>query len=190
MPGVVRIRSFGLFEASAASHNAAMEPDEFAAGFGQLYQQVYRLAARRIADSREQLSTETTALLLHLAQSGPLSLSEMARHFDRALSTLSVKIAALEAEGLLARQRDDGDARRALVWLSPQGRAVLDQALQVLDAQRLGRAAEELPAERRRQLLDGLRELVAALSLPASATDLPPKPHPHSNRGGSDEPLV
>lgn len=171
----------------------AMDSHEFANGFGQLFRQIYGLAARRVADSREQLSAETTALLLHLAQSGPLSLSEMARHFDRALSTLSVKIAALEADGLLARQRDDGDARRALVWLSPQGRAVLDEALQVLDVQRLGNAAEQLDTERRQQLLAGMQALVEALSSPASGTD--PEAHPHShpkhpNQGEHDDPRL
>lgn len=187
----------------------AMDTDEFANGFGQLYRQIYGLAARRVADGRELLSAETTALLLHLAQSGPLSLSEMARHFDRALSTLSVKIAALEADGLLARQRDDGDARRALIWLSPRGRAVLDEALQVLDQQRLASAARSLGAEHRQQLLAGLQALVEALSPAAPCIDPAaqgeghpgPHAHPHGcsrkhshpehfNQGGPDEPLL
>ncbi|HSV48613.1 MAG TPA: MarR family transcriptional regulator [Ramlibacter sp.] len=155
-----------------------MAPDRFADEFGQLYRQLYSLAVRRIADGREQLSAETAALLMHLAQSGPLSLSDMARHFDRALSTLSVKVAALEADGLLARQRDDGDARRALIWLSSRGREVLDQAMQVLDARRLSAAAERLSDERREQLLAGLHELIAVLALSHS---------PHPTAGGPDD---
>lgn len=146
-----------------------MDARDFAQQFAQLYRELYRLAVRRVDDGREPLSSETTALLLHLAQTGPMSLSELARHFDRALSTLSVKVAALEADGLLARQRDDDDARRALIWLSPRGRQVLLEALNVLDTPRLAAAAGQLDILQRQQLLDGLRALVAAL----------PSPDPH-----------
>jgi DNA-binding MarR family transcriptional regulator len=152
-----------------------MESPQFADEFGRLYREVYRVAARRIGDGRDQLSAETTALLSHLAQAGPMSLSEMAQHFDRALSTLSAKVAALEADGLLARQRDDDDGRRATIWLSPRGREVLADALDVLDRQRLSSAAERLSPDQRGQLLDGLRALAAALS-----------PHPSLERNSHD----
>lgn len=141
-----------------------MESPQFADAFGHLYREVYRVAVRRIGDGREALSAETTALLSHLAQAGPMSLSEMAQHFDRALSTLSAKVAALEADGLLARQRDDDDGRRATIWLSPRGRQVLAEALEVLDRQRLSAAAQRLSDEQRQQLIDALHALAAALS--------------------------
>jgi len=146
----------------------------FAQAFGQLYRELYRLAVRRIADGREQLSPETTALLVHLAQAGPLTLSEMAQHFDRALSTLSAKVAALESEGLLGRQRDGDDGRRALIWLSERGRQVLSEALEVLDRHRLARAAEHMNPEQRDQLIQGLQALVTALS----TTEPPPESTP------------
>ncbi len=145
-----------------------MEPHAFAHEFGQLYRELYRLAVRQVDDGREPLSPETTALLLHLAQTGPMSLSDMARHFDRALSTLSVKVAALEAQGLLARQRDDEDARRALIWLSANGRQALSDALEVLDRPRLAAAAERLNAGQRAHLVMGLQALVNAFSPGAS----------------------
>lgn len=143
-----------------------MDTQQFAREFGGLYRELYGLAVRRIPDARDAPSSETLALLMHLAQTGPLTLSELAPHLDRALSTLSAKVAALEAEGLLARQRDAADARRTLIWLSPAGRAALDEALQVLDPQRLARAAGHLEAPARRRLIDGLQALVAALSSP------------------------
>jgi len=139
-----------------------MNTDEFAQQFGQLYRELYRLAARRVDDSRSVLSDETTALLQHLAQVGPSRLSELAHHFGRALSTLSAKISALEAEGLLARQRDD-DARQVLIWLSPAGRQALLNALDVLDRPRIAAAADQLDTPQRQQLLDGLRALLAGL---------------------------
>ncbi|MBI5721159.1 MAG: MarR family transcriptional regulator [Burkholderiales bacterium] len=140
-----------------------MDATAFAAAFGQIYRETYHRAVRRIGDGRQALSAETTALMLHLSQAGPMTLSELARHFGRALSTLSAKIAALEAEGLLARQRDEGDGRRALVWLSAAGRQALMQALQVLDTERLAVAAQALPPAERAQLLATLNTLIAAL---------------------------
>lgn len=141
-----------------------MESPQFADEFGRLYREVYRMAVRRIDDGRDTLSPETTALLSHVAQAGPLSLTEMSLHFGRALSTLSAKVATLEADGLLARQRDGDDARRATIWLSPHGRQMLAEALDVLDRERLGAAAERLSAEQRGQLIAGLHALTAALS--------------------------
>lgn len=160
----------------SAFHNRPMESPQFAHEFGQLYREVYRVAVRRVSDGREPLSPETTALLLHLAQAGPMSLSEMALHFDRALSTLSAKVAALEADGLLTRQRDDDDGRRATIWLSARGREVLADALDVLDRQRLSDAAERLSPEQRGRLIDGLRALMAALS-PTPSPERSPMAH-------------
>ncbi len=140
-----------------------MDAHDFAQQFNQLYGALYRMAAKRVVDARELMSPETAALLMHLAQTGPLTLSEMALHFDRALSTLSVKVAALEADGLLARQADAGDARKALIWLSPSGRQTLEQALEVLDAQHLTMAAEQLSLAQRQELLAALQALINLL---------------------------
>ena len=140
-----------------------MDAQAFARDFGELYRQLYQRAVRRIDDARDAPSAETTALLLHLAQAGPMTLSELSRHFDRALSTLSAKVNALQAQGLLARQRDEADARRALIWLSPSGREHLLQALEVLDRTLLATAAQALSSEQRSALLAALQSLIAAL---------------------------
>jgi len=151
-----------------------MDEQGFAREFGALYRELYRVAVRRIDDGRDKLSAETTALLLHLAQAGPMTLSEMAQHFGRAMSTLSAKVAALESQGWLARQPDLGDARRAEIWLSPAGRAVLDEAVDVLDTPRLAAAAEALDAAQRAALLQSLRQLIAAVPSPRVAAAAPP----------------
>lgn len=141
-----------------------MDADRFAERLAHAYREIYRHAVRRVDDGRDALSGETTALLLHLAQAGPSTLTELARHFGRALSTLSVKVDGLEADGLLARQRDEDDARRLFVWLTPLGRARLLDALEVLDTALVSRAAARLDPARRSALLDGLEELIAAFS--------------------------
>lgn len=151
-----------------------MESQRFAQVYGHSYRELYRVAVHRVEDGRDRPSPETTALLMHLAQAGPMTLSEMGQHFGRALSTLSVKVTALESDGLLTRQRDGGDGRRALIWLSPAGRAALTEALEVLDTARLAAAAEHLSADQRGHLINGLQALITALSSPN------PQPQPES----------
>lgn len=146
-----------------------MDEQAFARQFGALYRELYRVAVRRIDDGRDKLSPETTALLLHLAQAGPMTLSDMAQHFGRALSTLSAKVAALEAQGWLARQIDPADARRAEIWLSPAGRQMLDEAIEVLDTPRLATAAAKLDAAQRDLLLQAMQHLILAMPPPSSA---------------------
>ena len=143
-----------------------MDTQDFALQFNQLYRELYRMAVKRVDDARAQLSPETTALLLHLGQTGPLTLSEMAQHFGRALSTLSAKVAVLEGDGLLTRQPDDMDGRKTLIWLSPPGQQALSQALEVLDTHRLATAAAQLSQLQREQLLAGLQVFIAALPHP------------------------
>jgi DNA-binding MarR family transcriptional regulator len=109
------------------------------------------------------------ALLLHLAQAGPLTLTELAQHLARAPSTLSAKVAALEAQGLLARQPDAADGRKALLWLSPAGRAALDDARQPLDAARLQAAAVRLSDDQRASVVQALALLHGALQGPPGA---------------------
>ncbi len=148
-----------------------MNSQDFAHEFGALYRELYRLAVRRVDDARDVLSAETTALLLHLSQTGPQTLSELTMHLDRAPSTLSAKVAELESQGILSRQRDESDARRALIWMTPAGRAALLQALEVLDTSVLASAAERVDPARLTELLDGLRALIAAL--PANQRRIP-----------------
>jgi DNA-binding MarR family transcriptional regulator len=148
-----------------------MDALAFALQFGQLYRELYRRAARQIDDARERMAPETVALLLHMAQTGPATLSELVLHLGRSPSTLSAKIAALESTGLLARQRDEQDARRALIWLSPAGRQALTEALDVLDAARLAQATQDWDAGRRQHLVTELQALIQALEPPYPPTE-------------------
>ncbi len=144
-----------------------MDEAPFAEQTNAWFRAIYERGARRVADARERLAPETVSLLLHLAQAGPLTLTELAGHVSRAASTTSAKVAALEAEGLLARQPDLADGRKALIWLSPAGRAALDEARQVLDAEHLVLAARRLSAGQRADVVQALATLHAALHGPA-----------------------
>jgi DNA-binding MarR family transcriptional regulator len=78
------------------------------------------------------------AVLLHLAQAGPLTVGECSRHLKRAQSVVSEIVDQLEKKGLLSRTADEADRRRTLVWLTDAGRERL-----VRDQDVLSRAALE-----------------------------------------------
>lgn len=160
-----------------------MEADELAEKIGRCYRELYRLAVRRVGDPRDRLSPETMVLLSHLAEAGPSTLSELALHIDRAPSTLSAKVNALVADGLLARQRDENDRRRSLIWLTPAGRGAYLDSLRVLDHDLLRRAAERLPGDRRQMLVDLLTELIKDVRAEGPATV-----HRHVSRNDRSEP--
>ncbi len=132
-----------------------MDSDDFTTRFEALYRETYLRMVRRIADKRARLSPETTGLLMHLTATGPVTLSELARHTDRAQSTMSEMVASLTRKGLLEVDPDPEDRRRHLIWLSPEGQEALSEALKVLDSAKLSRAASALTAEER-EIFTGL----------------------------------
>ena len=144
------------------------ELDTCIAEVARLYPEVYALLHARWALHEKRPSPETLAVLQHLARTGPLTVSEAARHFGRALSAVSELVDRIEANGWIARSPDGRDRRRVLLWLTEDGEAVLARAQNVLSAEALGAALARLTPPQREQLVAGLRALVdaARLSLP------------------------
>jgi len=140
-----------------------MDAATFADRFAQAHQDVYLHAVRRVRDKREQLTRETAAFLLHLAEAGPMTLTELSRHLDRAPSTLSEMVDHLAAKDLIRREPDPQDGRRALIWLTAHGRETQAREMYALDRDHLRRAADQLPPERRALLAELLGELIATL---------------------------
>ncbi|MCE9574885.1 MAG: MarR family winged helix-turn-helix transcriptional regulator [Deltaproteobacteria bacterium] len=139
------------------------EPDARATAdlYAELFPQVY-LAFHRRDDKHGGLTGASRAMLLHLAQSGPLTIGECARHFDRAQSAVSELIDQLEGHGLVARVRAADDRRRAEVWLTDDGRTRIAEEQQVLSPARLAAALQHLTPDQRAALITGTRALVAA----------------------------
>ena len=140
-----------------------MDAATFADRFAQAHQDVYLHAVRRVRDKREQLTRETSAFLLHLAEAGPMTLTELSRHLDRAPSTLSEMVDHLAAKDLIRREPDPEDGRRALIWLTAHGREVQAREMYALDREHLRRAAAQLPPDRRAALTEALGDLINAL---------------------------
>ena len=132
-----------------------------ALAYRRLFPAVY-LRFHRRDDKRSALGGAASALLLHLAQSGPLTIGECARHFSRAQSVVSEIVDQLERRDLLARVRDPDDRRRTLVWLTDAGRARIAEEQEVLSEWALVEAMETMSPHQREMLIEGTRALVDA----------------------------
>ncbi len=132
-----------------------------ASQYAVLFPEVYLHFHRRDA-KRGELSGASRGVLLHLAQSGPLTVGECARHMKRAQSVTSETIEQLVRHGWLAKVRDERDGRRTLVWLTEQGRDRLVDDQSVLSMRLLERALDRMTAEHRRMLIEGTQALLHA----------------------------
>ncbi len=144
-----------------AAHEAALD-------YGELFPAVYRRLHRRNGKDDEP-SGVAQAVLGHLAEAGPMTVGECARHFDRAQSVASDIVTGLERRGLLARVRDERDRRRTLVWLTDAGREAVAHLQDVLSHDLLGSALARMTADERSALLAGTRALVRAADEAADA---------------------
>lgn len=121
--------------------------------FNALYRSIFEKSSRRIRDKREMLSNETIAILNHMANIGPSTLSELCIHLDRAPSTISEIIKHLEQKGFIERQNDETDKRRQFLWLSDYGFEALKQENNVLDENVIANAFGKMKSEDAETLL-------------------------------------
>lgn len=142
-----------------------MAPAITAAQAAQIYLRLFPnvfLRFHRRDAKHSELSGASRGVLLHLAQSGPLTVGQCAQHLQRAQSVVSEIVNQLERNGLLARVRDEADRRRTLVWLTDQGRGRLVADQEVLSGATLERALAKMSPQQRVMLLEGTRALIQA----------------------------
>ena len=142
--------------------------NDLAARIVNAYSAVYAVLHARWHKDEKRPTPETLAVLDHLERSGPITIGEAARHFDRAPSAISELVDRIEANGWVARVADGRDRRRTLVWLTDAGIALLERAHEALDAGALAEALARMTPDDRVRLAVGLDALVAA------ARTLPP----------------
>ena len=128
--------------------------------FAAMFPQVYRRFHRRVPHMEYQLTSESLAIVQHLADSGPLTVTEAARHMDRSQAAMGELIARLVDRSLLARMPDERDRRRTLIWLTEAGRQTLETARSVLSAMLLARALKQMSSADRRRLIETVRRLL------------------------------
>jgi DNA-binding MarR family transcriptional regulator len=157
-----------------------MKPSAMQAGqaFAELFGAAF-LRFHRRGPKRSVLTPQSWAVLQHLEMAGPLTVTEAARHMDRAQSVMSEIVDGLERKGFLARMRDARDRRRVLVWLTDTGRAAMATERQVLCADRLERAFTRLAEDVRSDLL---RHLTALIDAADDTPNSPRKPLPRARR--------
>jgi DNA-binding MarR family transcriptional regulator len=85
------------------------------------------LLLRRMRQVRPdgELSLPETSALARLERSGPATSSALAKEEQISPQSMGATLAALEARGLVARQADPDDGRRAVLTLTGAGQQVL-----------------------------------------------------------------
>lgn len=135
------------------------QAEETARLFSRRYGEVFALFHRTLP-KRTPLTPESLGVLEHLRLSGPLTVTEAARHMGRAQSVMSEIIVRLEGKKLLCRLRDQRDHRRVLVWLTPIGEKTLEQEAEILSEERLALAFTHMRSEDQLLLLEKLELLL------------------------------
>ncbi len=137
--------------------------------YPQIYYACHTRHTRR-RSSRYRLSQRDAEILVHLDRTEPLTLATLARHLDRARSTLSEAVATLEQLGYVTKAAHaSGDRRRIGLLLTADGVAAV-RGSSVLEAGRLRTALGRLSARDRRIVVTGLCLLARAARFAPSRT--------------------
>lgn len=125
----------------------------------------------RLPRGGARVSLHLAGLLEQLDQVEPLAVSELAARMRVTPATISLQLARLARLRLVARARDEHDARRVQLRLTESG-ARLRAQRSLLDPERVRAALARLPAPERDAAVAGVRLLARA------AQELPGRPAP------------
>jgi DNA-binding MarR family transcriptional regulator len=109
---------------------------------------ITRTARRLRQEAGGELSPTLAAALATIARHGPLTPSELAARERVQRPTATRLLARLEAPGLVERTADPGDRRSSLVAVTPAGEALLAQVRTRKDAYLARRLRSLSPEER------------------------------------------
>lgn len=111
-------------------------------------------------------------VLATLRRSGPpfrLTPGDLSRSTMVTSGGMTKRLDRLEARRLIRREPDPSDRRGKLIALTPEGRDLVDHAVEA-HLQNEERLLSALPATKRRELTTLLRELLLSLEAPGSAS--------------------
>lgn len=118
----------------------------------------------RAAEQRVGLSGAQLFVMSALKREPQLSINELAERTRTHQSTVSVVVSKLVERGLVARSSSASDARRLILKLTPEGRALLKRAPDAAQ-ERLVAAIDGLFAPERKKLSALLQMLVKQMEL-------------------------
>lgn len=102
------------------------------------------------------LAPRHRSLLSYLVFDGPLGVNELAQRLEVAPATVSLMVSDLSRQGVLERQEDPNDRRRAIVSIAPAHREAIEEWLAgFAHAWRV--AFDPLTAEQRQLFVDTLQ---------------------------------
>lgn len=84
-----------------------------------------RRRLRQMKAAEGEVTLPESAALARLDRGGPATSSELARLEQISPQSMGATLSGLEARGLVARRADPTDGRRAVLYLTPAGQAVL-----------------------------------------------------------------
>jgi DNA-binding MarR family transcriptional regulator len=118
-----------------------------------------RRRIRQLKAAEGEVTLPESAALARLDRGGPATSSELARLEQISPQSMGATLGGLEDRGLVARRPDPNDGRRAVLYLTPAGQAVLRDRRNE-STQRIARAlAAGFTAAEQRQLLAAARLL-------------------------------
>jgi DNA-binding MarR family transcriptional regulator len=118
-----------------------------------------RRRLRQFKAAEGEVTLPESAALARLDRGGPATSSELARLEQISPQSMGATLGGLEDRGLVARRPDPNDGRRAVLYLTPAGQAVLRDRRNE-STQRIARAlAAGFSDEEQRQLLAAARLL-------------------------------
>lgn len=138
--------------------------DDDVAKLQRLYPQIYIACHQehiRAASTKWRISSQDSAILVHLDRDHGLSPRELAGHLGIKSSTLSAYIARLSALGYLTSEPNKKDARRREIRLTEKGAEALS-ATSVLDSTRVRELLKKLKPSEQKEALRGLELLARA----------------------------
>jgi DNA-binding MarR family transcriptional regulator len=137
--------------------NSAIISPQIARAASDLRAVLGRLKRRlRQPDDADEITLPQASVLSRLAREGPMSPGALAAADHVRPQSMSTTLAALEAQGLVARRADPADGRRVVITLTTAGEQAL-QGVRRLREERLGRAiADHLTPEEQQTLIAAL----------------------------------
>jgi DNA-binding MarR family transcriptional regulator len=120
------------------------------------------------ASAGYSISPEQWSILVQLWRQDGLTQQVLADHFHRSKVAAFHLISKVEAQGLVERRPNPSDGRSNLIYLTPRGRAIVDQLIPLAQGN-LDRALAGIPAadvETTRRVLSRISENLGARPSP------------------------